>query len=191
MCTENLLLVGSQQASCPVTITNLRGSASRPVGFLPPCFDADKLQNSNCDFPNNSLEKHRCVCWASWNDSMELAGVRVAGVCAEGTFWPHLCLSVCVFLILSWDRCWSQFTNLDLIFRIPRCVLGYPFNQQGRVTLCLRVYWGTFRTGTESHRRFCSHMIQSMHVGCCPYFNCLGKNPKHLMVWNWRDWKEM
>lgn len=66
---------------------------------------------------------------------MEFVSIRTAGACAEGSFWPHFCMLVCVFLIQSGDQCLPEFANLMfanpyLGAGIPHSVLGCSFHEQ-------------------------------------------------------------
>lgn len=66
---------------------------------------------------------------------MEFVSIRMAWACAEGSFWLHFYMLVCVFLIQSRDQCLSEFANRMfanpyLGVGIPHSVLGYSFHEQ-------------------------------------------------------------
>lgn len=120
---------------------NLRVPAGRPVGFS---LHHPLLTLVNCTTQIvilycNSLEKltdwSTDVYWGFQNNNMGFVSIRIAGACAEGSFWLHFCMLICVFLIQLRDQCLSEFANLMsanlyLGFGIPHSVLGYPFHKQ-------------------------------------------------------------
>lgn len=119
---------------------NVSAPAGRPVRFLPPSFDTGKLHNSNCDFYTATVWKTSQIDMQMFTEdfritTLELDSSRIAGLCAEVSFWLNFCILVCVFLIQFRDQCLSEFANPMsanpyLGFGIPQSVLGYLFHKQ-------------------------------------------------------------